>query len=99
VSFFSRLFGGAKDDAAAVPSTTVVIEPEVAAALVTGEEPLQPAVNAALREYLDAKSKEEASAEARGIPFWLRRDVEKPGDIEDELRDRVIGRRDGDATP
>lgn len=92
MSFVSRVFGRRP---ALAPPNTVVIEADVAAELIAGEAPLSQAVNQALREYLEAKKQADLHAEARGIPFWLRRDAEQ-GDIEDELRDRVIGRRSGE---
>jgi len=94
MSFLSRVFGRRPaPEAPAPPDNTVVIEADVAALLVAGGAPLGRAVNDALHEYIEAKAKAEVSAEARGIPFWLRRDSERAGEIEDELRDRVIGRR------
>jgi hypothetical protein len=78
---------------AAPPANTVVIDADVAAALVTEGAALESAVNGALRDFLAAKAREAREMEARGIPFWLRRDAERSGDIEEELRDRVIHRR------
>jgi len=99
MALLSRLFGRAPAQPAVPPANTVLIDSDIAAVLASEEIPLQPAVNTALREYIDAKAKAEINAEARGIPFWLRRESERQGDIEDELRDRVIGRRSGDEGP
>jgi hypothetical protein len=75
------------------PANTVVIADDVAASLLMSGAPLESAVNDALREHIEAKAREATEAEARGIPFWLRRDSERGGDIEEQLRDRVIQRR------
>lgn len=91
MSFVSRVFGRRQAPAPA-PSNTVVIDADTAAVLIADGAPLDQAVNQALHEYLEAKTQADLNAEARGIPFWLRRDSEQ-GDIEAELRDRVIGRR------
>jgi hypothetical protein len=74
------------------PANAVVVEEDLVPTLVAQGETLQVAVNAALREHLETKAREVQTAEARGIPFWLRRDSES-GDLEEELRDRVIHRR------
>lgn len=78
------------------PPNSVVVEDDLVAALGAEGTPLDVAVNAALREHINARSKEAEAAEARGIPFWLRRDHERSGDIEEQLRDRVIHRRSSD---
>ena len=78
------------------PANTVVVEEDLVALLGAEGTPLEVVVNTALREYVDAKAKEAETAEARGIPFWLRRDDERSGDIEEQLRDRVIQRRSSD---
>ncbi len=78
------------------PANTVVIDEQIASTLIAGGSELEPAVNTALAEYIVAKSKEAEDRDARGMPFWLRRDSARAGDIEDELRDRVIHRRSGE---
>jgi len=89
MSWLSRLFGRATEPA----PNTVVIDEGVATILTADGSQLEAAVNTSLVEHLEAKRKEAEAREARGIPFWLRRDSAKSGDIEDELRDRVIHRR------
>jgi hypothetical protein len=90
MSWLGRLFASKPPSA---PSNSVVIAGEIVAPLVAGGVELSTAVDGALRAYLDAQAKALAAGEPERIPFWLRRDVEGAGDLEDELRDRVIQRR------
>jgi hypothetical protein len=90
MSFLGRLFGGKAPEP--VPNT-VVIEADLAASLTAEGAPLDAAVDGALRAYLDARAKAAQAADLEGIPFWLRRDAERSGELEDELRDRIIQRR------
>jgi len=93
----SRLFGRKPPaEPVAPPENTVPIDAQLATTLTAGGSTLEVAVNAALREYIEAKAQEATTTEAKSMPFWLRRDSERAGDIEDELRDRVIGRRSPD---
>jgi len=71
----------------------VVVASDLVVPLTAGGADLSTAVNGALRAYLDAEAKALAAGEPERIPFWLRRDAEHAGDLEDELRDRVIQRR------
>lgn len=93
MSWLSGLFGGKPPPPA---PNTVVIDAGIAATLVADGSQLGVAVNAALTEYIEAKTKAVAEHEARGIPFWLRRDSARSRDIEDDLRDRVIHRHSGE---
>lgn len=90
MSWLGRLFGS-KPPATPVNSVTIAAD-LVPPLTATGTE-LPAAVDAALRAYLDAQAKADAAGEPERVPFWLRRDVERAGDLEDELRDRVIQRR------
>ena len=96
MSFFGRLFGGG---APAPPVTSVVIDPELANQLTAAGVPLSDAVDAALREHLRAAANSANAApheEGERIPFWLARDEERSGELEDELRDRVIQRHESE---
>lgn len=93
MSLLGRLFGGG---APPPPPTSVVIDPELAATLTAGGEPLDSAVHAALRSHLAALAAPkpaEPQAPER-VPFWLQRDREKDMVLEEELRDRIIHRRE-----
>jgi hypothetical protein len=90
MSWLGRLFGAKPPPA---PTNTVVVAADLIAPLTAGGVELSTAVDVALRAYLDAQAKALAAGEPERIPFWLRRDVEHAGDLEDELRDRVIQRR------
>ena len=73
-----------------------MIDPELAATLTAGGDPLDRAVDTALRAHLEAL-RQPKPAEARAVervPFWLERDREKDSGLEEELRDRVIHRRE-----
>ena len=93
MSWLGRLFGGKPEPAPAPPPNTVIIDAALAQSLTEGGAALDLAVDAALRAYLDAQAKAAAAGDSSGIPFWLRRDAEGTGDIDHELRDRVIQRR------
>lgn len=71
----------------------MVVASDLVQPLTTGGADLSAAVDTALRAYLDAQAKALAAGEPERIPFWLRRDSIPSGDLEDELRDRVIQRR------
>jgi len=90
MSFLSRLFGGKAPEP--VPNS-VVIDATLAASLTADGSALDLAVDGALRAYLDAQAKAAQASDLEGMPFWLRRDAERTGEIEDELRDRIIQRR------
>jgi hypothetical protein len=94
MSWLGRLFGGAAPEAP--PANTVTIDSLLAQTLTRDGTQLDTAVDTALRAYLDAQAKAAAAGEPDRIPFWLRRDAGSSGDIEDELRDRIIHRRAAD---
>lgn len=75
----------------------MIVDGTLAEQLTAGGLTLDVAVDAAIRAYLDAQAKAaEPQPDARdleGIPFWLRRESEHGGDMDDELRDRVIQRQ------
>ena len=90
MSWLGSLFGSKPP---AAPLNSVVVASDLVQPLTAGGAELSTAVDGALRAYLDAQAKALAAGEPERIPFWLRRDVEHAGDLEDELRDRVIQRR------
>jgi hypothetical protein len=90
MSWLGRLFAAKPPPA---PTNSVVIAGDLVLPLTSNGTELATAVDTALRAYLDAQAKALAAGEPERIPFWLRRDVENAGDLEDELRDRVIQRR------
>ena len=90
MSWLGRLFGAKPPPA---PANSVVVAGDLVGPLTSNGIELSAAVDTALRAYLDAQAKALAAGEPERIPFWLRRDAEKAGDLEDELRDRVIQRR------
>ena len=90
MSWLGRLFGSKPP---AAPLNSVVVANDLVQPLMAGGADLSSAVDAALRAYLDARAKALAAGEPERIPFWLRRDAVPSGDLEDELRDRVIQRR------
>jgi hypothetical protein len=89
MSFFGRLFGAKPPP----PANSVIIAEDLVATLTTGGATLEVAVNDSLRVYLEAQAKAAAAGEPERIPFWLRRESDQGGQLEDELRDRVIQRR------
>lgn len=96
MSWLGRLLGRAPA-APPLPATAVVVPEDVAARLTSGGAPLADAVETALREYLAAQERVEAQAAAGGDkPFWLTRDDERSGDLEERLRDRIAQRRAGE---
>lgn len=99
MSWLGRLFGSKPAAVPAPPSNSVIIDAELAQQLTEGGAGLDLAVDAALRAYLDAQAKAAAAGEPERVPFWLRRDAESGGDIDSELRDRVIQRRAADDDP
>ncbi|TMB91284.1 MAG: hypothetical protein E6J45_06705 [Chloroflexi bacterium] len=90
MSFWGRLFGARPPPPA--PNNVVIAE-DVAGPLTADGTALAAAVDSALRSYLDARAKAAAAGEPERIPFWLRRESAGEGQIEDELRDRIIQRR------
>ena len=71
----------------------MVIAADLATKLTADGAVLEVAANDALRAYFAAQDRAAAAGEPERIPFWLRRDSEQGGELEDELRDRVIQRR------
>lgn len=92
MSFLGRIFGGSPQPA----PTAVVIDPDVAATLTADGTVLSSAVDAALRAYLDAQARAAEAATVERMPFWLQRDSDRNAELEDQLRDRVIQRRDAE---
>ena len=90
MSFWGRLFGARPTPPA---PHNVVIADDVAEPLTADGTALAVAVDSALRSYLDARAKAAAAGEPERVPFWLRRESAGEGQLEDELRDRVIQRR------
>jgi hypothetical protein len=90
MSFWGRLFGARPTPPA---PNNVVIADDVAAPLTADGTALAAAVDSALRSYLDARAKAAAAGEPEGVPFWLGRESAGEGQLEDELRHRVIQRR------
>jgi hypothetical protein len=90
MSFFGRLFGAKPPRP---PANSVVIAEDLVAPLTTDGATLEVAVNDSLRAYIEAQAKAAAAGEPERIPFWLRRESDQGGQLEDELRDRVIQRR------
>jgi len=74
----------------------VVVADDIAVALTAPGTALGEAVDAALRAHLEAQARA-AAARGEPMPFWLARDRSGSGEIEDELRDRVIQRRAAEA--
>jgi hypothetical protein len=90
MSFWGRLFGARPTPPA---PNSVVIADDVVAPLTADGSTLTTAVDTALRAYLDARAKLAEPRDPERMPFWLRRDKAGEGQLEDELRDRVIQRR------
>lgn len=90
MSWLGRLFGSSTPPPP--PPNSVVIAEEVAIALTAAGGGLSAAVDAALRAHLEAEANA-AAARGERLPFWLAREKSGPGEMEDELRDRVIQRR------
>ena len=97
MSLLGRLFGSRPApppapavEVAAAPNT-VVIPADLAERLTAGGAALGEAVEATLRTAL-------ANVERPGeaLPFWLVRDQQRSGEMEQELRDRVAQRRAGE---
>ena len=73
------------------PVNSVVIPDDLVTRLVTDEVPLQQAVETVLRDHVSTLDHPQPTAEQ--IPFWLERETFAPGDLEDQLRDKVTQRR------
>ena len=95
MSWLARLFGQTPPAAADQASTTVVVPADIAERLTADGAPLAVAVEAALREQLAAAERAEAPVSPGNgdKPFWLARDDESSGDLEERLRDRIAQRR------
>ena len=98
MSWLGRLFGR-QEPPPSPPANSVVIADDLAAALTVGDRDLAEAVDVTLREHLDAQARA-AAARGERIPFWLQREQAGTtgessggGELEEELRDRVIQRR------
>src|SRR6202011_4571301 len=90
MSWLGRLFGSKPPPPA--PANSVIVDADVAVQLTAGGAALDAAVDAALRAFLEAQAKAASAGGTAHIPFWLMRDVERSGDLEDELRDRMAQR-------
>src|ERR1700736_4126648 len=90
MSWLGRLFGSKPPPPP--PANSVIVSADVAVQLTAGGSALDVAVDSALRAFLEAQAKAAAAGEPERIPFWLMRDVERSGDLEDELRDRMAQR-------
>ncbi|GAC1571216.1 MAG: hypothetical protein NVS3B18_04170 [Candidatus Dormibacteria bacterium] len=96
MGMLSRLFRSREPAASAVPASavvesgptrhTVLVPDDLVGQLTADGEPLQEAVERALRRAL------EPARTAEVKPFWVQRG-EAAGDLSDELRDRVAQRR------
>ena len=93
MSWLGRLFGAKPVPPPEPPANSVLIDEGLAQQLTESGVALDVAVDSALRAYLDAQAKAAAAGEPERIPFWLRRDDDGGGDIDSELRDRIIQRR------
>jgi hypothetical protein len=89
MSFWGRLFGAKPTPPA---PNSVVIADDVVAPLTADGTTLTTAVDSALRAHLEARARSAAAGDPERIPFWLRRESAGGGQLEDELRDRVIQR-------
>ena len=96
MSWLARLFGGKPEPPPAPPPTSVVVPQDIADKLTATGVPLPDAVEAALREHLEVQEQAHRRGEVEA-PFWLARDDEADGGIEDRLRDRIAQRRSGEA--
>jgi hypothetical protein len=96
MSWLGRLFGARSAPLPEPAPNSVLVDEELARRLTESGAALDVAVDSALRAYLDAQAKAATGGQDEGIPFWLRRDAESGGDIDSELRDRVINRRAAD---
>jgi post-segregation antitoxin (ccd killing protein) len=97
MSWLGRLMGKSPPASAPEPPPTAVVVPEdIADRLTATGIPLSDAVEAALREHLTTLEQAHQRGEA-AKPFWLAREDEQGGDIEDRLRDRIAQRRSGEA--
>jgi len=98
MSWLARLMGRSPSAAPSVepPATTVVVPEDIADRLTATGIPLGEAVEVALREHLTALEQAHMRGEA-AKPFWLAREDEEGGDLEERLRDRIAQRRSGEA--
>jgi hypothetical protein len=96
MSWLARLLGKSSPAPVAPPPTQVVVPQDIADRLTATGVPLGDAVETALREHLTTLEQAHSRGEA-AKPFWLAREDEAGGDIEDRLRDRIAQRRSGEA--
>jgi len=96
MSWLARLMGRSSPAPAAPPPAAVVVPQDIAEKLTATGVPLGDAVEAALREHLTSLEQAHRRGEAPA-PWWLAREDEEGGDIEDRLRDRIAQRRSGEA--
>jgi hypothetical protein len=94
MSWLARLMGKSPP-APPPPPTAVVVPQDIADRLTATGVALDVAVEVALREHLTAL--EQAHSRGEAMPFWLRREDEAGGDLEEQLRDRIAQRRSGEA--
>ena len=95
MSWLARLLGREPAVAAPAPEVlnTVVVPADIAEKLTAGGAPLTGAVETALRDHLAAAEREAQAGGRDTKPFWLTRDEERSGDLEERLRDRIAQRR------
>jgi hypothetical protein len=95
MSWLARLLGKSPSPPAAPPPTAVVVPQDIADRLTATGIALDTAVEAALREHLTTLEQAHRRGEA-DKPFWLARDDDEGGDLEEQLRDRIAQRRSGE---
>jgi hypothetical protein len=98
MSWLARMLGKSPNAPVAPPPTAVVVPQDIADRLTATGLPLGDAVEAALREHLTTLEQAHSRGEA-DKPFWLGREEEAGGDLEERLRDRIAQRRSGEAEP
>jgi hypothetical protein len=98
MSWLGRLLGrpAAPATGLVAPPTAVVVPQDIADRLTASGLGLDVAVEAALREHLTALEQAHQRGEA-DKPFWLMREDEGGGDLEERLRDRIAQRRSPEA--
>jgi len=93
MSILGRLFGSQPGPVVEVvpPPGTVVVAADLAATLTAAGVDLAEAVDATLRKALA-----DLNRPGEGLPFWLVREGQRAGEMEEQLRDRVAQRHAGE---